>query len=55
MSPPFNDRVLTKFDHRAIIMIEKIKNYIIRSAEDKRIEYREGRYRTVSFRSEKSC
>ena len=31
----FGDRILTKSDHGVILMMEKIKKYIIRSAEDK--------------------
>lgn len=31
----FDDRILTKSNHRVILMIKKIKKYIIHSAEDK--------------------
>ena len=45
-----NDWILTKSNHYTIIMIEKIKNNIIRYAEEKVFEYKEERHRAVSFR-----
>ena len=34
-SAAFNDRILTKSNHGVMLMIGKIKKYIIHSAEDK--------------------
>ena len=33
--PPFDDGILTKSNHRVIMMMEKIEKYIIYSSEDK--------------------